>query len=442
MGYTDYHEIKFKGTHSIWQGDPCGFALQGMHRGFLFPDTVELNLVEDGEMRRLAYDPSLFSFGLLRDIDPSSFGDIGYSGVRFLTDVEGTGKMKEFLVFQGASYFRAVARDIDYGLSARGLAIRTGDPRGEEFPAFVEFFIEKPAVGAGEIRLHAVLDGPSLAGAFSFAAKTGSATRMNVEASLFPRVDLDHVGLAPLTSMYWYSPLERPVVDDFRPRIHDSDGLSIHAGSGEWIWRPLANPAVMRHSTFEGEVQGFGLAQRTRELRDFEDTEARYHRRPSLWIEPGKEWPKGGVELFEMPTGAEHGDNIVAYWRLSDALRAGTRLDYAYDMRWSAHTPEDPKLLRVRDSYSGAYAGTWRHFVIDFVSPEPGPLPPASALTAEAITSAGRLDGLAVMPYPEINGYRLTFRLVPAGDVADLRAVLRRGTNRISEIWRYHWMRR
>jgi glucans biosynthesis protein len=351
--------------------------------------------------------------------------------------------MGEFLVFQGASYFRAVARGIDYGLSARGVAIRTGDPRGEEFPAFVEFFIEKPSPGAQEIRFHAVLDGPSLAGAFSFTAKTGGATRINVEASLFPRVDLDHVGLAPLTSMYWYSPLERPAVDDFRPRIHDSDGLLMLAANGEWIWRALANPVALRHSAFGvGAPRGFGLAQRMRELRDFEDPQAKYHRRPSLWIEPVGAWPQGKVELVEIPTRSEFNDNIVAYWRLGGVFSAGSQLDYSYDMRWAARTPEDGKLLRVRDSYSGAYAKTWRHFVIDFVSPEQGPLPPPSALTAEASTSAGRIDGLTVIRYPEINGYRLTFRLVPAGDAAELRALIRRGANPFSETWLYRWTRR
>jgi glucans biosynthesis protein len=443
MGYDEYHEMKFRNDRSFWRGDPGGFELQGMHRGFLFREKVEVNLVENGEMRRLAYDPSLYTFGLLDDIDPASFGDIGYSGFRLLADVEGTGEKREFLVFQGASYFRAVARGIDYGLSARGLAIRTGDPRGEEFPAFVEFFIEKPIAGAQEIRLHGVLDSPSLAGAFSFTAKPGPATRINVEASLFPRVDIDHVGLAPLTSMYWYSPLERPPVDDFRPRIHDSDGLSMLAQNGEWVWRALANPTALRHSTFEvGRPAGFGLAQRIRELRDFEDRQANYHRRPSLWIEPGSTWPEGKVELVEIPTRSEFNDNIVAYWRLAGILAAGSQLDYSYEMRWAARTPEDEKLLRVRDSYSGSYAKSWRHFVIDFVSSEQGPLPPPSALTADASTSRGRIDGLTIIRYPEINGYRLTFRLVPDGDEAEIRAVIRRGANPLSETWLYRWTRR
>jgi glucans biosynthesis protein len=243
--------------------------------------------------------------------------------------------------------------------------------------------------------------------------------------------------------MYLYSPQERQPVHDFRPRIHDSDGLSMLSANGEWLWRPLANPVALRHSNFEvGTPRGFGLAQRARELRDFEDLQAKYHRRPSLWIEPGDIWPAGKIELVEIPTRSEFNDNIVAYWRLGSVLPAGTQLDYSYDMRWAPRLPEDENLLRVRDSYSGAYARSWRHFVIDFVSPEQGPLPPPSALSADATTSAGRIDGLTIIRYPEINGYRLTFRLVPDGDAADLRAVIRRGTNAVSETWLYRWTRR
>jgi glucans biosynthesis protein len=443
LNYDEYHQIWFRPERAFWHGDAGGFEVQALHRGYFFKEPMAVNLVENSEIRRLAYDPSLYDFGSVEDIDPARLGDIGFSGFRLLTDVDGDGAMKEFLVFQGASYFRSVARGIDYGLSARGVAIRTGDPRGEEFPAFVEFFIEKPQPGAGEIRLHGLLDGPSITGAFTFVARTGAQTRVDVEASLFARTDIDHVGLAPLTSMYWYSPLERPKVDDFRPRIHDSDGLSIAKAGGEWLWRPLANPTALQFSDFEIRTpRGFGLAQRTRELRDFEDTQAKYHRRPSLWIEPGAGWPDGGVQLVEIPTRNEFMDNIVASWRMKDILRAGTRQDFAYTMRWAARTPEEPRLLRVRESYSGAYAGTWRHFVIDFVSPDSLPLPPPSALTADATTSAGRIDGLAIIRYPEINGYRLTFRLVPDGTSAFIRSVLRRGPNPVSESWVYHWTRR
>ena len=232
IGYDEYNEIGFRSERGIWRDEPSDFELQLFHRGFIFPHRVAVFVVEDGVTSPVAYDPSLFEFGALGNIGQAGFGDMGFAGLRILHPINDPAVPEEFLVFLGASYFRAVGRNMSYGLSARGLALRTADPRGEEFPYFVEIYIERPKPGEKRIDVHAVLDSPSVSGAYTFAVYPGDATRMNVRTTLFPRVDLDWVGLAPLTSMYWFGPLERPEVDDFRPRVHDSDGLMIRTEFG------------------------------------------------------------------------------------------------------------------------------------------------------------------------------------------------------------------
>jgi periplasmic glucans biosynthesis protein len=288
-----------------------------------------------------------------------------------------------------------------------------------------------------------VLDSPSVSGAYSFYVYPGDATRMNVRATLFPRVDLDWVGMAPLTSMYWFGPLERPDVDDFRPRVHDSDGLMIRTESEEWLWRPLANPHRLQVSSFPvGRVRGFGLAQRAQESRDYQDLQAKYHQRPSLWIEPHGRWPEGTVDLVEIPTSSEFNDNIVAYWRPKAPLPAHKRFDYAYGMTWGKILPRGYGLLYVEGARSGAYAGTWRQFVIDFASHEPGASFDARDFSALVSSSSGKVQGVSIAPNPNIGGLRLTFLFVPDGPMSDLRAVMRQGKRPVSEVWVYRWSAR
>ena len=326
LSYDDYRRVEARHERALWRDGPAGFEVQPLHRGFIYRGTMELNVVENRRVTRVPYDPARFRFP--DGIEPPT-SDIGHSGARLLARRGDPSVAREFAVFQGASYFRALAAGLSYGLSARGLAIDTAGPRGEEFPDFRAMWFERPAPGSDRIVAHALLDGPSVVGAFTFtirpSARPGTETRMGVNATLIPRRDLDHVGIAPLTSMYWFGPLERGEADDYRPRVHDSDGLGICTASGEWLWRPLANPARLQVSQFDtgGTCHGFGLVQRTREAEAFEDLEADYHRRPSAWVEPHAEWPAGRVELVEIPTDNEFNDNIVGYWRVDGTMPAG-----------------------------------------------------------------------------------------------------------------------
>ncbi len=261
--------------------------------GWLYNLPVEIWLVDDGTAKRLKADSNLFSLGpLIKDAEPNA--PYGFSGFRVHGPINRPDYFDEYVVFQGASYFRAVGRGQLYGLSARGLAVNTARPGGEEFPIFRSFWVEKPKLGARSIVIHALLDSVSTTGAYRFQVEPGEATIIDVEATLYPRRPLTHVGIAPLTSMYLHGPGHHRIDDDFRPAVHDSDGLAIYNGNNECIWRPLTNPRTLQTSAFlDRNLKGFGLCQRARSFHSFEDLEARYEKRPTLWIEPKGTWGPG-----------------------------------------------------------------------------------------------------------------------------------------------------
>src|SRR5690606_30632913 len=244
-----------------------GFALDLLPPGAIFYEPININVVRDGVPQKLGFDPHMLEF------DPSQFpdgadldtkGEMGWSGFRMRTTLNKPGVMDEFLVFQGATYFRAVARGTLYGLSARGLAIKTGSPDGEEFPLFTDFWIhESDPDSAGTIRIHAILDSKSVTGAYEFDVSPGAVTMVRTRVALFPRIDLRETGIAPLTSMFWFSPASRRTVDDYRPAVHDSDGLQMHTGAGQALWRSLSSPDNLQIASFvDNDPRGFGLIQR------------------------------------------------------------------------------------------------------------------------------------------------------------------------------------
>ena len=235
------------------------------------------------------------------------------------------------MAFLGASYFRFLGRGQRYGLSARGLAIGGGRRLNEEFPYFREFWIETPDPNAETITIYALLDGESATGAFRFDLVPGQDTYLETSVTLFARKTIPTVGLAPLSSMFFVGKNDRRFSDDFRSELHDSDGLLMHTGAGEWIWRPLSNPLAPSVSAFmDRDPRGFGLLQRDRNFSDYQDLDLAYELRPSYWIEPRDNWGEGKVELLELPTGDETNDNIVVAWAPKDAIEAGKSLSYAY----------------------------------------------------------------------------------------------------------------
>ena len=417
------------------------------HPGLYFPRAVEVNVASDGLASPIAFDFALFD---RTDRSPSLPVDdtMGFSGLRLRAASDVPGVFREFAVFQGASYFRAIGRDLVYGLSARGLALRTGDAEGEEFPDFTRFWVEEPAADARAVVVHALLDGPSVAGAYRFEVAPGPSCRIDVEATLFPRVPLDHVGIAPLTSMFLYDHTNRWRFRDFRPAIHDSDGLAIRNGAGERLWRPLANPVKLEISSFvDDDPRGFGLMQRARRLSDFADLEAHYERRPSLWIEPEGSWGEGVVRLVEIPSDREVYDNVVAYWRPRDPLSAGGPHRFAYRMTWFDEGRDDPlagsEVAPVIETMIGeSFDRTRLVAAIDFGAHAAFDGPDLAAFDVFTGASAGDASDGVLQRNPETGGVRLAFSFDP-GDrpQVELRAQIRRDGRTVSEVWLYRWTR-
>ena len=366
---------------------------------------------------------------------------MGFSGLRLRHPINRPGVWDDFAVFQGASYFRAVAHDTLYGLSARGLAVGTGGPEPEEFPIFTAFWITEPQPGDRVLRLCALLDSDSVAGAFDFAIEPGARTVMTIRSVLFPRREIKAIGIAPLTSMYYFGPERRAGVDDFRDAVHDSDGLRIVNGSGERLWRPLRNPSGLETSAFSDDnPRAFGLIQRARDFAHFEDAEAHYERRPSAWIEPVEPWGKGAVTLVEIPSADEFTDNIVVFWRPAEPLAAGSEHPFDYRLTWGVADDDDRPVARVVATRSGLSILDPRErlFVVDF---DLGLIDFAS-VAPKLEVSAGEAKGLSIARLPDGNAARVGFHFI-AGELpsAEFRLWLVSDDVPASEVWLYRWSR-
>jgi periplasmic glucans biosynthesis protein len=439
LGYDQYRDIRFRPELGFWTGEHRGFSLDFLHAGFIYKSPVEVYVVEAGTSIPVRYTTRLFDFGRHLKVPPLHDQAL-FSGIRLRAPIHTPDRMDEFVVFQGASYFRALGAGQNYGVSARGLAVNTAEPSGEEFPAFRALWVERPERGAKAVAVHALLDSPSVTGAYTFLITPGKDTLMDVEATLFARRDLSHVGIAPLTSMYFFASPEAHRFDDYRPRVHDSDTLAI-AQKDDWLSRPLANPRLLQVSGFQTtHLRGFGLQQRARAYTDYKDLEARYELRPSVWVEPKEDWGEGQVELIEIPSDREFNDNIVAFWRPAQPLAAGESETYSYWLRWGIPFYEK-QLARVIETSSGLSLDHARRlFIIDFAAPEAGFF--AAEVQPQVFASQGTLKNIVGQRNVLTGGYRVSFELdVSGADLAELRLFLILGDQTISETWLYRWTR-
>lgn len=328
-----------------------------------------------------------------------------------------------------------------FGLSARGLAIDTGLPSGEEFPSFTEFWLERPAPQAREVTVYALLDSPSVAGAYSFLVQPGDRTVVNVRARLFLRKPVKELGIAPLTSMFFFGE-ERPrPAEDWRPEVHDSDGLAVQSRAGEWLWRPLGNPEKLRVSYFEFDnPRGFGLLQRDRKFQNYEDLETRHELRPNAWITPVGEWGRGFVKLVEIPTRKETNDNIVAYWMPRAIPPAGKPLDIAYGIHFQTHEPLGAAIGRATATRMGdGDKEEWKRFVIDFEGQKIRALLESAPVKAViSLGPEGQLVQQSVFRNAATGGWRLSFQVRrPKGKPLEVRAFLQNGSETLTETWSY-----
>jgi len=438
LTYDAYRNIRFDPAQSLWRGRGLPFEAQFFHRGSLYANRVDLFEVADGQALPLRYQPSQFGFGTTT---PPSDEDLGYAGFRLHSAINRADTIDEIAVFLGASYFRAVGRNLLYGLSARGLSINTADPGGEQFPAFKAFWLERPQPGTNSIVVTGLLDSPSAAAAMRFSIRPGEDTVFDVELTLFPREAIAQPGIATMTSMFLFDPLDRGGADDYRRAVHDSDGLMMLTGRGEALWRPVANPRTLQISQFaDTSPRGFGLMQRARALSDFEDLEARYEKRPSLWVEPIGDWGEGVVQLVEIPTKDEVHDNIVAFWRPKQPLLAKSEHGFTYRLHWAPDAPVASTLGRFTNSRSGAGPAGSRLFILDVAGGALKALAPDAQPRATVSTDHGKIQNAVVHANPEEGGWRIGFELLPEdAKAAELRAQLLMGDMPLTETWVFRW---
>jgi glucans biosynthesis protein len=452
LNWDQMQAIRFKPELSLWQNAALPFRLRFFHLGLYNKVPVEMFEVVNGLSRRIDYNPAMFEYGNSGVDGKLLPKDLGFAGFQLLVSPDWT---RDVAAFQGASYFRAVTGALQYGMSVRGLAIDCGISAPEEFPIFTHYWFEKPAAGVRELTIYALLDSPSVAGAYRWRIKPGETQVMDIDAELYPRRSIERVGIAPLTSMFLCGENDRRMSADFRPEIHDSDGLSMWTGAGEWIWRPLVDPTTVRNNSFvDDNPRGFGLLQRDQNFDHYQDDGAFYDRRPSVWIEPlsgprGAGWGKGAVQLVEIPTLDETFDNIVAFWHPEAPLKAGQGYHYAYRLYWCQKFPLAEHLATVRATRTGiggvvGQTRTYysRRFVVDFAGKTFEKLARGAKVEPIITASRGEIEITSARPLDAIHGWRAIFDLKPTDDSVEpinLRLYLRADGHALTETWLYQW---
>jgi glucans biosynthesis protein len=448
LGYDQYRDIRFRPAQALWRGQGL-FEVQLFHRGFIYRDRVAIWEATPQGSRPVRYSSSLFTFG--KSGAPANLpANLGFAGLRIHYPLHRPAYKDEIIVFLGASYFRVLGRNQGYGISARGLAVNTGLNRGEEFPRFTDFWLVRPAPSDRVLTIYALLDSESVTGAYRFVIRPSGTTRVEVTKTLFLRKRVAKLGIAPLTSMFLYG--ENPSgrrFDDFRPEVHDSDGLMARTGNDEWLWRPLLNPDRLRVSRLlDQDPKGFGLVQRDRDFTHYQDNEARYHARPSYWVEPHGTWGRGAVELVEIPSNEEIHDNIVAFWVAEKRAEIRQPLRYSYALSAFAQSHEWPPggraiATRVGNAAVGGYRNfgldpRTRRFVVDFAGGDLNGLAATQPVVAQVSGSGATIDEVTVERVPETGAWRVAFRVLPrANESVDLRCFLTLYGESLTETWTY-----
>lgn len=434
-----FRSIRMKPERTLWAGESRGMTLDLLPGGSIFRSPVRIGLIEDGRVRMLSDAEDWFDFG--RAPKPQAGKPFPLSGFTAKAPIDRPEEFRDFLTFQGATIFRALARGQIFGASARGLALDVAEPNGEEFPLFRALWIERPGPGANPLVIHALLDSRRVAGAYRFLVRPGEITSIDVELTLFAREELRHVGVAPMTSMYLFGPNDRSGVDDVRGAAHRTDGLQIWNGGGEWVFRPVANPSDLQISVFgDNNPRGFGLLQRQRGFAPYNDLNRRYDRMPSVWIEPIGDWGEGQIQLLEIPTDTDVNENVVAYWRPKAPVKPGEPFVMAYRMHWCWSPPDRAGDAQVVATVTGNGGDRRRRFVVDYAGEAVADPNRAQTLRPNVTTSAGELRDVVGRVNPELRGYRVTFTLDPGdAELCELRMLLESDAGRVGETWLYRW---
>lgn len=447
LSWSRYQAIRYRAERALWVREGLRFGVRFFHPGWIFLSPVRMHEVVGGKAREILYDPAMFDYGA-SELEASRMPrNLGFAGFQLYTHLDAA---RDVAAFLGASYFRAVGVEMQYGLSARGLAVDCGLDRPEEFPLFTSFWFERPGKDSGQLTVYALLDSASVTGAYRFEIYPAATLVMEVDATLYPRREIERIGIAPLTSMFLYGENDRREAKDWRPEIHDSDGLAMWTGRGEWIWRPLTNPEKLRFSAFsDQDPRGFGLLQRDRQFDHYQDDGVFYDLRPSLWVEPKSGWGRGAVHLVELPAADETVDNIVAFWNPAQRPRSGDELRFSYRLHWGAQMPFGTQLAQVvatRTGIGGIIGErrkyfSWR-FIVDFSGGTLARLGRVVKVEPVITASRGAIEITSARPLHSVQGYRAIFDLKPNDDSVepvDLRLYLRAGGEPLTETWTYQW---
>jgi glucans biosynthesis protein len=441
--YDQWRDIRFRPQRALWRDEHLPFEVQFFHPGLYYDRTVALNVVDGGGVRPVEFSRDQFDYGKNKFAGKIP-RNLGYAGFRIHYPLNRSDYLDEVIVFVGASYFRGLGRHQVYGLSSRGVALDTIASTPEEFPYFREFWLVRPARDAKELIVYALLDGASITGAYRFTIEPGDQTVVHVAARVFLRRQVETLGIAPLTSMFFHGENTRQPAVDFRPEVHDSDGLLLSFNTGEWLWRPLDNPSTLQVNLLQMQnPRGFGLIQRDRNFDHHQDLETRTDLRPSVWISTNGDWGDGAVELVAIPTNTDIRDNIVAYWVPQQQPQPGEPAAFSYDMYWYGDDPSRPpggRVVATRRDW-GTVENVHR-FVLDFDGEELRALSadqaPQGILTIAGGDPVGEVLDQHVVKNTVTGGWRLSFEIRPKQWAPiELRAFLQRGGRALTETWSY-----
>ncbi|CAF0697022.1 Glucans biosynthesis protein G [Candidatus Methylacidithermus pantelleriae] len=444
LSYDQYRQIRWREEHTLWRAEGLPFQITFFHLGYLFTQPVLFNQVDDEGVKPIPYLPRFFDFGSLRFPGPLPTR-YGYAGFRIFFPLDRRDSLNEVASFLGASYFRMVGKNQVFGLSARGIAVNTVAQKKEEFPAFTEFWLRKPSPNARELEFYGLLEGESVTGAYRFRLTPGEETRLTVRAVLFLRREVEEMGIAPLTSMFWYGENTGTTFGNPHPEVHDSDGLLVESSSGEWVWRPLDYGKTRRVEDFIlMDPKGFGLLQRDREFSHYDDLAMLYNKRPSAWVEPSTRWGRGRVRLVQLPTTDANVDNVVAYWIPESFPQPGGRpLEVEYTIDWFSDHPQRPPLGRcILMRVDHQDAPNLRTYILDFAGDRLKNLPPDTPLEVKVTASeGGSVSDVRAVKNPFDQSWRVTFTVwsQPKGPPVHLRCWLVLKGEPLSETWDYIW---
>jgi glucans biosynthesis protein len=447
LNYDTYRQIQFKHDKALWMADESPYRLEFFHPGYLYQTPVKMNEFNATHVQPIRFVQDFFDYGGLK-IDKRISADAGYAGFRLLYRLNDGHRWDEVATFLGSSYFRMLGKGQRYGASARGLALNSGETdRKEEFPVFTEWWLAKPEKGKQTAHFFGLLESVSCAGAYEFLLRPGETTFADVTAVVFMRqgAEMKTFGVAPLTSMFWFGENSETKADDYRPEVHDSDGLLIRGEGDEFTWRPLHNPPALQHQIFAmSNVRGFGLLQRDRTFSDYQDIFNLYHEVPSVWVEPRGNWGEGEVHLVELPTNFEGADNVVAFWNPKQKPAAGQEYKLAYTLHWAAQPDGKFAPCKVLQTRVGKDPGDQkkRQIMIDFEASESLPLSSEIPKTDVKASDNATVEHVQVFKNEIGKSWRVFFSLTPkAGDtgLVDIRCALNAAGRVVSEVWSYQW---